>query len=303
MARTIVATGMPAVSWGAVLAGWLFAYAFAMLLYLFGAAIGITTMAALNDLNELKGGVALGTGTWMVGSWVIATFFGGWLAGRLSGRVDQSGGMMHGLVVWALSGVMTLLIGSLTASSIASTGVQAGAGLTQRAGAASAELQIPQALRDGVRKALQTQATRAAAQTRGPGASEEALRRSLDQLDDEPLNAITRSLVRGDRREVERVLSERTEWSDQQVRQITNGVAASLKGQFQSLLRQAGQAVEQAGDDASTALWALFCAGALGLASGAFGGVAGVRRTEQLYASAADAAHVREEYPAYAEHS
>lgn len=300
MARTIVAMGMPAVSWGAVLAGWLFASALAMLLYFFGAALGVTTMAAL---NELKGGVALGTGVWMVVSWVIATFCGGWLAGRLSGRIDRSLGIMHGLVVWALSGVMTLIIGSLTAGSVASAGVQASAGLARQVGAASAELQIPQALRDSVRKALQTQATRAAAQTRGPGVNEEELRRSLDQLDDEPLNAITRSLGRGDRREAERILSERTELSDQHVRQITNGVAASLKGPLQNLSRQAGQAVEQAGDYASTALWAIFCASALGLVSGAFGGVAGVRRTEQLYASAADAAHVREEYPAYAEHS
>lgn len=216
MARTIVAAAMPAVSWGAILAGGLCAYAFAMLLYLFGAALGVTTMAAL---NEFRSGVALGTGIWMVVSWVIATYFGGWLAGRLSGRTDRSIGMMYGLIVWALSGVMTLVIGSLTAGSVASAGIQAGASVAEEVGEIGAQLEIPRTLQQNVREALQAQVSRAAGQVQGPGLSEEELRRSIDQLDDRSLKAITRSLIQGDTQEAEAILSEQTELSDEQVRQ------------------------------------------------------------------------------------
>src|SRR5690606_4109056 len=66
--------------------------------------------------------LSIGAGVWWTVSGVIAAFFGGYAAGRLSGKPKESVAAWHGLTSWALS---TLIIFYLLTSTV--SGVVGGA--------------------------------------------------------------------------------------------------------------------------------------------------------------------------------
>ena len=65
------------VSWGAVFAGWLIAFSVAMLFYLLGSAIGISTIDA-SDAQAVNKGLTFGTVFWVFLTWVVSLFMGGY---------------------------------------------------------------------------------------------------------------------------------------------------------------------------------------------------------------------------------
>lgn len=90
-------------SWGAVLAGLAIATALQIVLTLFGTAIGL---AAYDPGGEKALGI--GTGVWALISGLIALFLGGSTVGRLAGRLSRVDGFLHGVLLWALSTLLTL---------------------------------------------------------------------------------------------------------------------------------------------------------------------------------------------------
>jgi hypothetical protein len=164
----------PAISWGAVIAGWLFAFGLAVLLYLFGLATGLTTMAVR---DQIFSGALVATGFWMMLSWVMATYAGGWLAGRLSPQTDAGTGMAHGALVWALSGVMTLLFTAFASATAITTGAQLGqtaAEVGQAAAQAGARIDAEGRDINAVVDQANAEANRLAAEAQSAGAAEDA---------------------------------------------------------------------------------------------------------------------------------
>lgn len=267
----------PAISWSSIFAGWLFAWAFAMLLYALGAAVGITTMAAINDFSA---GVAIGTGVWIVLSWIAATFFGGWLAARLAGRPNQGVGAMHGMVVWSLCAVMTLIVVQVQAAGAVSAGTQAAQGAAQAVQAGV--LPAPEA---GIPDARVSDPS-AAGEPEGASADRdaEAIRRALLRFDDGDLNQFRTSIAEGRSDEVRRLLGENTDLEDAQISQVI----ANLSGE--GAPPSGERAAEQAGDVTSGAMWVLFLTSLFGLAAGVAGGMLGARRSEEFYAELTAAA-------------
>jgi hypothetical protein len=84
-------------SWGAIFAGTFVGLGILMTLGLFGLAIGIGTV------YQVGAGFRVGPVIWWLLISVVAYYFGGWVAGRMSGslRVQESG--LHGLTAWGLS--------------------------------------------------------------------------------------------------------------------------------------------------------------------------------------------------------
>lgn len=280
----------PPISWGAVFAGWLFAYAFAMLLYLLGAAVGVTSLAAINDLSK---GVAIGTGVWMVAAWVIATFVGSVIAGRLAGNPERSAGAMHGLVVWALSGIMTLLIGTAQAASAASVGVaavkdvaKAGTELTQEAGSRGVRVQVPQEIRQTFAGQLKQRATEAIDNMPGTAGAEinrQEARQAIEGLNQTTVIQITASLLEGNQQEARRIFSQQTDLSEEEINSIVNGLSRNIQTTQQEARDTAGYVAEQAADYTSAGLWFLFLSSLLGLGAGALGGRVGAGMAEKYY--------------------
>jgi ElaB/YqjD/DUF883 family membrane-anchored ribosome-binding protein len=98
--------GPPAVrriSWGAILAGVVVVLVVQMLLMLLGLALGTATIdPAAADTPEAST-LGIGGGVWWLAATAISVFVGGWVAGRLAGMPDNTDGMLHGFVTWAVA--------------------------------------------------------------------------------------------------------------------------------------------------------------------------------------------------------
>lgn len=120
--RTAVAYWSPdTIRWGPVWSGFLVALAVHLIL----VAIGIGSAFAAYDpaSAEFLTNVATFLAIWMAASLIVATFIGGWIAGRNGAFLGMRAGWYQGTVVWAL-----LLLASLLVSSLAAGGVLGGAG-------------------------------------------------------------------------------------------------------------------------------------------------------------------------------
>jgi hypothetical protein len=100
-------------SWGAIFGGTFFALATWFLLFVLGAAIGVTSA----NLGHLRG-AGVFTGVWALVTPLVALFLGGMVAARMAGVIDRAGAAVVGLVVWAFAtlasvGLLTSLFGVL----------------------------------------------------------------------------------------------------------------------------------------------------------------------------------------------
>nr|WP_202913516.1 PhnA-like protein [Acuticoccus sediminis] len=103
------------VSWGAIFAGVVVALVVQILLSMLGAGIGFATIGAAAAPGPST--FSISGGIWVVVSAIIATFVGGYIAARLSGRTTATTGALHGLTAWAFS---TLVVLYLLTSSVGS---------------------------------------------------------------------------------------------------------------------------------------------------------------------------------------
>ncbi len=109
------------ISWPAIIAGAVIALAVQMLLAMLGTGIGASTVDPLvNGESPSAGAFGIGAALWWGISSLVALFFGGWIAGRLSGMQRATDGGLHGLLTWALSLLATVYLVSTAASSLMS---------------------------------------------------------------------------------------------------------------------------------------------------------------------------------------
>lgn len=96
-------------SWGAIFAGTTVVLATQLLLSTLGIGIGASTINPLTEQNPMSG---LGTGAaiWFGISTLISLFVGGWVAGRLAGVPLKTDSMLHGLLTWGLSTLLTVYL-------------------------------------------------------------------------------------------------------------------------------------------------------------------------------------------------
>jgi hypothetical protein len=96
--------------WGAVLAGTVAAIGIHLLLTALGVGAGLATFTPMTDAHPVAN-FSVGAGiVWSVCA-IIALWFGGLVAGRLSGCPHS--GFVHGVLVWSLTVILTLLLLSM----------------------------------------------------------------------------------------------------------------------------------------------------------------------------------------------
>lgn len=95
------------ISWRAVIAGVVVALATQILLTTLGLAIGATTISAGPDPRTVEA-TGIGVGIWYLISTLISVFFGGLVAGISARELSRTLGSIEGLLVWALSLLLTI---------------------------------------------------------------------------------------------------------------------------------------------------------------------------------------------------
>jgi len=103
------------ISWGAILAGAIVAVATALLLSLFGAAMGAGSIRALDATASDFSNYGTGAAIWGIINLALSMAFGGYVAARLSGTHSHLDGELHGITMW---GVAVLLGGVLLAQAV-----------------------------------------------------------------------------------------------------------------------------------------------------------------------------------------
>ena len=143
---TMIDSG-PAVSWGAIFAGALSAAALSFVLLSIGAAFGFSLVSPWDfgrEAAETAAAAGIGTAIFLVVVHAISSGVGGYLAGRLRSKLSGLRGdetyfrdSAHGLVVWAVGALTTILMIACLAMSVAKGGVALGAAGLGAAGQAA----------------------------------------------------------------------------------------------------------------------------------------------------------------------
>jgi hypothetical protein len=101
-------------SWGAIFAGAFVTMAVFLTLQILGAGIGASALDLTGARTTSARSLGIGAGIWWFITGLISLFIGGWVAGRLSWRLDKLERALHGLTVWSLFYVAMALL-TLTA--------------------------------------------------------------------------------------------------------------------------------------------------------------------------------------------
>lgn len=97
------------ISWGAIIAGTVMALMVQLLLSILGLGVGAGAIDPLSEANPVAG-IGTGAGIWFAVSLLLALFAGGYVAGRAAGIPRRQDGMLHGLLTWALTTLLTFYL-------------------------------------------------------------------------------------------------------------------------------------------------------------------------------------------------
>jgi hypothetical protein len=113
------------IDWGAIVAGAIAAAAIAAVLHSFATAMGLSVSSAAPTWRDASAVLVLLSGLYLVLAALAAYGLGGYVAGRLRNRLTGAGpdqvefhDGMHGLLVWALATLMTVLVAFATAQAL-----------------------------------------------------------------------------------------------------------------------------------------------------------------------------------------
>ncbi|GGF80040.1 hypothetical protein GCM10011402_35830 [Paracoccus acridae] len=106
------------VSWGAIFAGVVVALVVQVLLTMLGVGIGLATLDPGTGDNPAASTFSIAAGIWYVLSGIIASFAGGYIAARMSGKTVPTTGALHGLTTWAFTTLLVLYFLSTTIGSL-----------------------------------------------------------------------------------------------------------------------------------------------------------------------------------------
>lgn len=103
------------IRWTAILAGLVVGIATHLLLMLLGTSIGL---AAVDVGDEVGNTLPIAAGVWNTVSMVIAAFVGAYVAARSAGMRRSSDGILHGVVSWGLTLLLTAFLATTALGSL-----------------------------------------------------------------------------------------------------------------------------------------------------------------------------------------
>lgn len=232
---------IPAIRWGAVLAGVAVGVSVQLALTLLGIASGLSS-------TDVAQGESVGMGPliWAGLSMLIAAFIGGYVAARMNGLKRKVDGVLHGVVAWA---VTTLLFATLATS----------AGGT---------------MLSGVFSGMQTAASATASSGAGGGVLGMLKGQIGGNVDADALKTLQQHIQAGRRDQAIQHMTGAMGVDQARATTIVDQ-ALIMTGSPQSASPQAQASADKALGAAGTAAWTVFLAVALSLALGIAGGALG----------------------------
>ncbi|QBM76101.1 hypothetical protein E2E30_10240 [Sphingomonas sp. AAP5] len=120
------------ISWGAIFAGVVLAIAIQLVLGILGTGIGLSLVDPVEGTTPGATGFGIGAGLYWIVTTVIALGAGGYAAARVAGVHDRFDGLVHGLVVWGVTLILTLYlltsaVGGIIGGAFRTVGAVAGA--------------------------------------------------------------------------------------------------------------------------------------------------------------------------------
>jgi hypothetical protein len=119
-------------SWGAIFAGVVIAVAVQLVLGILGAGIGLTMVDPVEGTTPGAAGFGIGAGIYWLVTTVLALGAGGFAAARVAGVHERFDALVHGLVVWGVTLILTLYlltsaVGGIIGGAFRTVGAVAGA--------------------------------------------------------------------------------------------------------------------------------------------------------------------------------
>ncbi len=303
----IIPGALSRISWGAILAGIFIALITMIALNLLGLSIGANTINPTTEVNPTEG---LGTGAviWLAATTLISMFLGGFVASRLSGVLNDFEGILHGLVAWAVVGLISLaLLTSSVGSIINGLSNAIGAGLGA-AGQAISEVspEVAQMLdvQNFTMEGIQNDVRELMRETGNPALQPDAVENQADQagniaqstanqIAQNPTFAMAQvnaaiqrflnldAIEETDRQDMVNVLVANTNLTEEEARATLDNweqAYVQIRADAQETLEQAGQTVA---DTVAMIAGVLFAALIVGAFAAGLGGLAGVREAEE----------------------
>ena len=128
-------------SWGSIFAGVVIAVAVQLVLGILGTGIGLTMVDPVEGTTPGATGFGIGAGLYWLVTTVIALGAGGYAAARVAGVPERFDALVHGLVVWGVTLILTLYlltsaVGGIIGGAFRTVGAVAGAAGSSVAAAA-----------------------------------------------------------------------------------------------------------------------------------------------------------------------
>lgn len=108
------------ISWGAIVAGIALALVTQIALQLLGLSIGVNTINPAQEAVAVDPSLRNAAVIWIAASTLISLFVGGWVAAYMAGIPDETDGVLHGLIVWAVVALLSLWLLTSSAMSLVS---------------------------------------------------------------------------------------------------------------------------------------------------------------------------------------
>jgi hypothetical protein len=120
------------ISWGAIFAGVVIAVAVQLVLGILGAGIGLTMVDPVEGTTPGAAGFGIGACIYWLITTIVALGAGGYAAARVAGVHERFDALVHGLVVWGVTLILTLYlltsaVGGIIGGAFRTVGAVAGA--------------------------------------------------------------------------------------------------------------------------------------------------------------------------------
>jgi hypothetical protein len=109
-------------------------------LNMLGLAIGAATINPISEIDPVEPSLGTGAVIWFAATNLIALFLGAYVAGHMSGMVDQGDGILHGLVTWAIVTLISVVMLTTSISNVVSGMVNAASQALSQAGQVVADV-------------------------------------------------------------------------------------------------------------------------------------------------------------------